>query len=117
MLKKIHNPSERAAYTATVLGITMNLESYGYGGTGTVRAMKGEDLVIHSLQRDVVSFLCGLYGKVEAILALLKSENIDIKDSDLAIESLSKTVASKKNIEVYNYWIHKNESLAREINK
>lgn len=39
--------------------------------------------------------------RFEAIVALMRAENIDIKDKDAVIKSLKETVSAKANIECY----------------
>jgi len=117
MLKDHYDYYEKAAYTACSLGITICADSESYGGTKSVRAMKGEDLIIHSKQDEVVMFLCRLFSKIQSILALLKAEKTDINDYDAVIESLSYTVCGNKNVDIYKYWIYKNDDLMRAIKK
>lgn len=45
--------------------------------------------------------------RLEAIAALMRSENIDINDIEAVIKSLKETVAAKPNIECYLRMIKK----------
>lgn len=117
MLREIHNPVERALYTSCALGVHLNIDYESYGGTESIRCMRGGDVVFHSNRSDVISFLSGLHRKVQAVLALLSSEGIDCQDYDKAVISLSETVSPKRNLEVYKYWIYKNTDLVRELQK
>lgn len=117
ILREIHNPAERAAMTATALGIHLNLAHESYGGTDSVRAMVDDKIIFHSSTSDTVSFLCGLHRKVNSLLALFLAENIDFQDSKACERSISETCSPKINLEIYRTWIYENESLVRELGK
>ena len=117
MLDNIHDTNERALYTSCALGIHLNSENESYGGTLSIRCMKGGDIILHSTIDDVVTFLSGLHKKINSILGLLSADNINHQDYEQAIKSIGETVGAKKNIEIYQYWIYKNKSLVRELNQ
>lgn len=116
MLDYIHDPFEMALYTACALGIVLNASDESYGGTESIRCIKGGDVVFHSKATDVVAYLCSLHKKINAILALLSAEGIDHQDCTKAIKSLNDTVGAKQNVELYKYWIHGNSTLIMQLN-
>lgn len=111
LLKDIHNPSERASYTATSLGLHANI----VGGTPSIIVMAGDTVLIHDTQSNVISWLCGIHAKVNAVLALLYACNADLHDLDCCMRHISETCAPKKLSEVYITFIFGNDALMRSI--
>lgn len=115
LLKDIYSHSERAAYTATSLGLHVNIELESYGGTPSVIVMAGDTILIHDTQSNVISWLSGIHAKVNAVLALLYACNADLHDLDCCMQHISETCAPTRLSEIYINFIFGNKALMRSI--
>lgn len=115
LLKDIHSPSERSAYTATSLGLHAKIMLESYGGAPSVMVMTGDAILIHDTQSNVISWLCGIHAKVNAVLALLYACNADLNDLDCCMRHISETCAPAKLSEIYINFIFGNKALMRSI--
>ena len=115
MLKYSHDPVERAHITACALGINLNIDFQSYGGTQSVRAMVGDEIVFHGTSSQTVTFLCGLHSKISRLLALFSSEGVHHQDAGGCYQSISGTVSPKRLTETYDKWIKGNGSLIRHL--
>lgn len=116
-LKNYHNAGERAAYTATALGLRCNLDYESYGATDSVRITKDDEIIFHSTVSDATSFLCGLYTKIQSILSLFSAEGIDPQDKERALKSISETCLPTHITRVYMQHIFQNKDLVRELKR
>ena len=107
-VKHFHDPATRALNCSLALGIHLNAAIESYGGTDSIRAMIGDEIVFHSKRSDVISWLCGMHKRLLSILSLLSSEGIDLLDENAVTDSLSETVQSKANKEFYFKYIKPN---------
>lgn len=103
-----HNPSERALNCSLALDIHLSVANESYGGTDSMLAMIGNEVVFHSTRSDVIAWLCGMHKRLLSILSLLAAEKIDLSDEDAVISSLSETVQGKANKEFYIKYIKPN---------
>jgi hypothetical protein len=115
MIEYVHNPTERANITACALGINLNIDYESYGGTESITAMMGEDIVFKGTTSQTVTYLCGLHMKINKILATLSSDGIHHQDKDSSIRSLSETCSPKSLTELYLKWILGNKSIVRYL--
>lgn len=100
-----YNTFERALNCSLALGIHLNIDYQSYGGTESLRAMIGDEVLFHSTRSETITWLCGLHLRLMSILSLLKAEGIKFDDSQSAIKCLDETVQPKANKEFYQKYI------------
>lgn len=100
-----HDPAERALNCSLALDIHLNIDYQSCGGTESLIAMIGEEVLFNSTRSETITWLCGLHLRLSAILSLLKAEGIKLDDSERAIKCLDETVQSKANKEFYQKYI------------
>lgn len=116
-LKNYHNAGERAAYTATALGLRCNLDYESYGSTDSARIMRADEVIFHSTVSEAVSFLCGIHAKIQSVLSLFSAEGINHQDKESALKSISETCQPTHITKVYMQYIFENKDLIRELKK
>lgn len=110
-----HNPTERAHLTACALGIHLNIRHESYGGTESLLAMVGDEIVFHGTVDQTVTYLCGLHMKINQILALFSAVGVHHQDKDACISALAGTCAPTPLTREYLKWVFGNEHLIRYL--